>query len=74
MAQRLLDVPKLGHPSPYVCRQCDRSFANRTSDDQSRIHRHLILHVPDSTARWSLMDAWLAEQDESNDAVSASYS
>ena len=70
MTQKLVDVPKLGDPSPYVCRQCDQTFANKTPDDHGRIQRHLILHVPDSTRRWSLMDAWLAEQnrDESTNA------
>lgn len=74
MAQNLPQVPKLGDPSPYVCPQCDTSFANTTPDDEGRIHRHLILHVPDSTARWSLMDAWLAEQDGSTDSTNQAFS
>ena len=75
MVQTLLGVPKLGDPSPYVCRTCDQTFANKTPDDHNRIHRHLILHVPDSTRRWSLMDAWLAEQDRiNNDATNAAFS
>jgi hypothetical protein len=72
MTQRLLGAPKLGDPSPYVCRQCDQTFANKTPDDQSRIHRHLILHVPDSTRRWSLMDAWMAEENQRNESTNAS--
>jgi len=72
MAQKLVDVPKLGDPSPYVCRECDQTFPNKTPDDQSRIQRHLILHVPDSTRRWSLMDAWLAEENQRNESTNAS--
>ena len=72
MAQKLVDAPKLGDPSPYVCRQCDHTFPNKTQDDQSRIQRHLILHVPDSTRRWSLMDAWLAEENQRNESTNAS--
>jgi len=72
MAPKLVDVPKLGDPTPYVCRQCDQTFANKTPDDQGRIQRHLILHVPDSTRRWSLMDAWLAEQNQRNESTNAS--
>ena len=71
MGPKLVGVPKLGDPSPYVCSQCDQAFANKTPDDQSRIQRHLILHVPDSTRRWSLMDACLAEQAERNESTNA---
>jgi hypothetical protein len=72
MTQKLVDVPKLGDPSPYVCHQCDHTFPNKTPDDQSKIQRHLILHVPDSTRRWSLMDAWLAEQNQRNESTNPS--
>jgi hypothetical protein len=71
MAQDLVRVPKLGNPSPYVCSQCDKRFANRTPEDQNRIHRHLILHVPDSTMRWSLMDEWAAQDRRDEPANSA---
>ena len=74
MGRKLVDVPKLGDPSPYVCFQCDQIFANRTPDDQGKIHRHLILHIPDSTARWGLMDAWLAEQNRSHDSTNPAFS
>jgi hypothetical protein len=73
MIRERIKVPKLGEPSPYVCRHCDKTFANKTLEDQSKIHRHLILHVPDSTMRWTLMDDWRAAhegRDSSNPAFS----
>ena len=73
-APQLVQVPKLGDPSPYVCSQCDKTFANRTPDDQGKIHRHLILHIPDSTTRWELMDSWLAAKNESDDATHSALS
>jgi hypothetical protein len=58
MGQSILGLPVLGEPRVYVCTQCDYLFPNETFEDQAKIHRHLILHVPDSTRRWGLLDAW----------------
>ena len=74
MAQIMSHMPKLGDPSLYACAECDQIFANKTPEDQGRIHRHLILHVPDSTRRWSLMDAWLAEQEQTSDSTNSAFS
>jgi hypothetical protein len=71
MAQNTFGLPKLGEPSVYACTQCDLLFPNDTLEDQAAIHRHLILHVPDSTRRWGLMDAWETAQKGRNDSAFA---
>jgi hypothetical protein len=73
MSANILQVPKLGDPQPYVCSQCDLAFANATPADRNRITLHLILHVPDSTARWSLIDSWRAAEQQSNTADKSAF-
>ena len=71
MARDSIGLPKLGDPPVYVCRECDQLFPNDTLEDLGTIHRHLIMHVPDSTRRWGLMDAWQEAQRGRNDSAFA---
>jgi hypothetical protein len=71
MTRYIVQVPKIGDPSPFVCPKCDQLLPNESLSDQTKIHRHMILHVPDSTTRWDLMDELFAEQARNDLANSA---